>query len=55
MNPPACIAIFGAGFGALSTVREIFQRNAKVVILPPSDLLHWVARLFKGNYLRKCI
>lgn len=114
MNPPACIAIFGAGFGALSTVREIFQRNAKVVItlitpraglnylpgiiwipfglrtrdqwtvplanlfkrmnvqhiaaevtgpragggvviLPPSHLLHWVARLFEGNYLRKCI
>jgi len=44
MNQPVRITIIGAGFGALSTVREIRQRNAKVVItlIAPSAELHYL-------------
>lgn len=45
MTSPAYIAIIGAGFGALSTLREIRQRRAKVIIplITPRAGLHHLA------------
>ena len=44
MNTPSNITIIGAGFGALSTVREIRQRDphARITLIAPRAELHYL-------------
>ena len=44
MQPAAHITVIGAGFGALSTVREIRQRdpNAHITLVAPRAELHYL-------------
>ena len=44
MNTPSRITIIGAGFGALSSVREIRQRdaNAEITVIAPRAELHYL-------------